>query len=85
MYQSPDMNAQPSNIIEFPAAMKCFKHTAWNGKIAGECSTTPFRRCPVNPDPAKFVEVTFDEMKSARGTAASVLWTEAGVQIWGWL
>ena len=79
------MNATASNIIEFPAAMKCFRHTAWNGKIAEDCGTIPFRRATVNPDPAKFTECALDEMKSARGTAATMLYIEGGVQIWGWL
>lgn len=74
-----------SNIIDFPAPMKCFRHIAWDGKIASDCGTIPFRRATVNPDPAKFEEVTIEDFKSKRGTAASCLYIEAGVQIWGWL
>jgi hypothetical protein len=82
------MNAQ-ANIIEFPAALKCFRSIAWNGKIFDECSTIPFRRAANNPDASKFVECDQSEMKSARGTAARYLGsvTQSGVTVeeWGWL
>ncbi len=78
-------NATASNILEFPAPMKAFRHIAWNGKIASDCGTIPFRRATTNPDASKFEEIPMDAMKSARGTAATMLYVEGGVQIWGWL
>jgi hypothetical protein len=81
----------PSNIIEFPAApvIKCFRAIAWNGRLYDECSTVPFRRATVNPDPSLFAECQPDEMKSARGLAANYLGsiTQSGttVEQWGWL
>lgn len=79
------MSPTATNVIEFPSAMKSFRNTAWNGKIAQDCGTIPFRRATVNPDPSKYVECQLEDMKSARGTAASMVYIEGGVQVWGWL
>ncbi len=77
-----------ATVIEF-SEMKTFRSFSWRGQIFDECSTVPFRRAAVNPDPEEFEEISAGEMKSARGTKANYLGkvTQNGVTVeeWGWL